>query len=223
MASRPHQAWLDADVSAYVAARAGEPDEVQRGLIDETRKLTGDWAVMQISPEQGRLTEVLVGVTQAKLAVEVGTFTGYSALSIARAMGPGSRLVCCDVSEEWTSVGRRFWEQAGVADRIELHIGPAAETLHRLELPVGGVDVAFIDADKTNYGTYFEILLPLMRQNGLIMVDNTLWGGRVLRPASADDADTAALQTFNDDVAADPRVQSYLLPIGDGVTLIRKL
>src|SRR5687768_5507284 len=126
MASRPHHAWLDPDVSAYVAARAGEPDDVQRGLIDETRRLTGDRAVMQISPEQGRLTEVLVGVTQAKLAVEVGTFTGYSSLSIARAMGSGSRLVCCDVSEEWTSIGRRFWEQAGVGDRIEVHIGPAA-------------------------------------------------------------------------------------------------
>jgi caffeoyl-CoA O-methyltransferase len=129
------------------------------------------------------------------------------------------------VSEEWTAVGRRYWERAGVADRIELHIGPAAETLPTIDLggaEDAGIDLVFIDADKTNYWTYFEILVPLMRTGGLMLVDNTLWSGAVLRPAEPDDADTAALQRFNDDVAADSRVESYLLPVSDGLTLVRK-
>jgi caffeoyl-CoA O-methyltransferase len=227
MASRPNQPWLDPAVGAYIAARAAPPDDVQRDLIRETRELTGDRSVMQISPEEGALISLLVGVTRARLAVEVGTFTGYSALCIARAMGPGSRLVCCDVSEEWTNVGRRYWQRAGVADRIELHIGPAVETLPTIDLAGeagAGVDLAFIDADKTNYAAYYEILLPLIRPDGLILVDNTLWSGQVVRPApdAAGDNDTVALQRFNDAVAADERVESYLLPVSDGLTLIRK-
>jgi caffeoyl-CoA O-methyltransferase len=225
MASGPNQPWLDPAVGSYIATRAAQPDDIQRDLIRETQELTGGRAIMQISPDEGALISLLTGITGARLAVEVGTFTGYSALCIARAMGPGSRLVCCDVSEEWTSVGRRYWERAGVADRIELHIGPAAETLPTIDLcgpEGGGVDLVFIDADKSGYWTYFEILVPLMRTGGLMLVDNTLWSGAVLQPAGADDADTAALQRFNDDVAADTRVESYLLPVSDGLTLVRK-
>jgi caffeoyl-CoA O-methyltransferase len=228
MASRSTQEWLDPAVSAYVAERAAPPDQVQQDLIRETIDATGDRSIMQISPDQGALISLLVGITGARLAVEVGTFTGYSALCIARAMGSGSRLVCCDVSEEWTAIGRRHWERAGVADRIELHLGPAADTLATLDLPAdlraerGGVDVAFIDADKTNYWTYVELLLPLMRPSGLLLVDNTLWSAQVLRPTAEGDADTAALKAFNDRVAADPRIESYLLPVSDGLTLIRK-
>jgi caffeoyl-CoA O-methyltransferase len=225
MASRPNQPWLDSAVSSYVAARAAQPDDIQLDLIRETQELTGERAIMQISADEGALISLLAGITGARLAVEVGTFTGYSALCIARAMGPGSRLVCCDASEEWTAVGRRYWERAGVADRIELHIGPAAETLPTIDLggaEGAGIDLVFVDADKTNYWTYFEILVPLMRTGGLMLVDNTLWSGAVLRPAEPDDADTAALQRFNDDVAADSRVESYLLPVSDGLTLVRK-
>jgi caffeoyl-CoA O-methyltransferase len=225
MASRPNQPWLDSAVSSYVAARAAQPDDIQLDLIRETQELTGERAIMQISADEGALISLLAGITGARLAVEVGTFTGYSALCIARAMGPGSRLVCCDASEEWTAVGRRYWERAGVADRIELHIGRAAETLPTIDLggaEGAGIDLVFVDADKTNYWTYFEILVPLMRTGGLMLVDNTLWSGAVLRPAEPDDADTAALQRFNDDVAADSRVESYLLPVSDGLTLVRK-
>lgn len=239
MASRPNQPWLDPAVSAYIAERCAPPDEIQRDLIRETRDLTGDRSIMQISADEGALMSLLVGITRARLAVEVGTFTGYSALCIARAMGPGSRLVCCDVSTQWTDVGRRYWERAGVADRIELHIGPAVETLPTIDLrgeDGAGIDLAFIDADKTSYWAYFEILVPLMRADGLILVDNTLWSGSVVRastdadparvsPTAIDaggDLDTAALRRFNDAVAADPRVESYLLPVSDGLTLIRK-
>jgi caffeoyl-CoA O-methyltransferase len=219
MASRPHQPWVDPTVSAYVAERAAPPHDILRDLARETRDRLGDRSIMQISADEGALISLLVGVARARLAVEVGTFTGYSALCIARAMGPGSRLVCCDISEEWTSVGRPYWERAGVADRIDLRIGPAAETLRALD--VTGVDVAFIDADKPNYATYYELLLPKMRTDGLILVDNTLWSGQVVRDARLDDVDTKALQAFNDMVAGDGRVESYLLPVSDGLTLIR--
>jgi caffeoyl-CoA O-methyltransferase len=176
--------------------------------------------MMQIAADQGALMSLLVAVSGARRAVEVGTFTGYSALCIARALPEDGRLLCCDVSEEWTAVAREAWERAGVAHKIELRLAPALETLR--SLPAGEtIDLAFIDADKPGYHAYYEELLARLRPDGLILVDNTLWYRRVLDP-SADDEDTRAIRAFNDAVAADPRVDTVLLPVSDGLTLIRK-
>ena len=210
---------IDPDVAAYVGAHSSPPDEVQRRLMEVTAERTGRAAGMQIGNDQGTFLEVLARASGARLAVEVGTFTGYSALSIARGIGPAGRLICCDVSEEWTAIGREHWEQAGVADRIDLRIGPAAETLAALPDDLT-VDFAFIDADKGGYLAYYEALLPRMAPDGLMLVDNTLWSRRVLDP-SVDDADTTALRAFNDAVAADARVRVVILPMGDGVTMIQ--
>lgn len=213
--------WLDPTIAAYVAERAQQPDELQRALIAETAQRTGSAAGMQISADQGALLALFVGLTSARYIVEVGTFTGYSALAMARALPEDGRILCCDVSEEWTDIARRYWVQAGVAERITLRSAPAIETLHALPLDEE-IDLAFIDADKTGYGDYYEELLLRLRPNGVILVDNTLWSGRVTSPPAAGDDDTFALQAFNDRVAGDQRVESYILPIGDGVTLIRK-
>jgi caffeoyl-CoA O-methyltransferase len=220
MANDLDQPWLASDIAAYAMAHTTPPDELQRALIDETRAALGPRSIMQISADQGAFMELLVAAIGARRAIEVGTFTGYSALCIARALPDDGHLLCCDVSEEWTAVGRRYWDAAGVGDKVELRIGPALDTLRALpEDEV--VDVAFIDADKSGYGAYYEELLRRLRPGGLILVDNTLWSGRVLDPA-ATDVDTMAIKAFNDAVAADSRVHVVLLPISDGVTLIRK-
>jgi caffeoyl-CoA O-methyltransferase len=159
----------------------------------------------------------LVGVRNA---VEVGTFTGYSSLCIARGLSDGGRLVCCDVSDEWTSIAREYWERAGVADRIDLRIAPALETIATLPEDEH-VDLVFIDADKENYANYYEALLRRLRVNGVILVDNTLWGGAVI-DESRDESSTVAIRAFNDMVAADDRVDSVQLAISDGLTLLRK-
>jgi caffeoyl-CoA O-methyltransferase len=179
-----------------------------------------DLALMQISTEQGAFMQLLVGALGAKRAVEVGTFTGYSALCIARGLGEGGRLTCCDVSEEWTAIGREAWKRAGVDGRIELVIAPAIETLQALPAD-DPIDVAFIDADKPSYAAYFEELVPRVRTNGLILVDNTLWGGAVVDD-NAQDEGTTAIRAFNDLVASDDRVETAMLPLGDGVTVLRK-
>ena len=176
--------------------------------------------MMQIAPEQGAFMTMLVRLIGARHAVEVGTFTGYSALCIARGLPADGNLLCCDVSEEWTSIGREHWERAGVADRIELRIAPAVETLSALPHDEQ-FDFGFIDADKTNYHVYYEEILARLRPNGVILVDNTLWGGRVLDD-TATDADTVAIRAFNDAVAADKRVDCVQLPVSDGLTLLRK-
>jgi caffeoyl-CoA O-methyltransferase len=221
MASNPEIPWLDPEVQAYCAARATpQPDAVLRELATVTTERFGGAAMMQIAADQGALMSLLVAATGARRAVEVGTFTGYSALCIARALPADGRLLCCDVSEEWTSVAREAWERAGVAHKIELRIAPAIETLRSLPLDEP-VDLAFIDADKSGYLAYYEELLARLRPSGLILVDNTLWYRRVLDPA-ADDADTAAIKAFNDAVAADDRVDTVLLPVSDGLTLVRK-
>jgi caffeoyl-CoA O-methyltransferase len=164
---------------------------------------------------------LLVSVLGTRRAVEVGTFTGYSALCIARGLAPGGTLLCCDVSEEWTAIGRQAWERAGVADRIELRIAPAAETLATLPTEPH-IDLAFIDADKEGYIAYYEELVPRLRPHGLLLVDNVLWSGAVVDP-KADDANTRAIRAFNDHAAADPRTDTVMLPIADGLTLARKL
>lgn len=220
MASRTSEQILNPAIAAYISAHTAQPDELQQRLIAETAERTGSRAGMQIGSDQGAFMALMVRLVGARRAVEVGTFTGYSALCIARAMGPEGRLTCCDVSEEWTSIGKRYWEEAGVADRIDLRIAPAIETL--IALPADDViDIAFIDADKGGYLAYYEALLPRMRANGLILVDNTLWSGSVLDTNVDPASDTAAIQQFNDHVAADDRVDSYILPVGDGVTLVR--
>jgi caffeoyl-CoA O-methyltransferase len=214
--------WLDAAVADYVTAHAAAPDGLMRDLVAETAQVMGDRSRMQIATDQGALMSLLVRLIGARSAVEVGTFTGMSALCIARALPADGRLICCDVSEEYTAIGKRYWERAGVADRIDLRIGPALDTLRAMPLDTE-IDLAFIDADKANYAAYYEELLLRLRHSGLILIDNTLWSGRVLAPASADDdADTAALRRLNDVIAADDRVESYLLPISDGLTMVRK-
>jgi predicted O-methyltransferase YrrM len=178
---------------------------------------------MQIGPDQGTLLALLVRLTGARRALEVGTFTGYSALAVASALPEGGQLITCDVSAEWTAVARRYWEEAGVSGRIELRLGPAVETLAGL-LRAGGAgsfDFAFIDADKPSYNAYYEACLGLVRPGGLIAIDNVLWSGAVADPAAVD-PETAALRALNEKVRDDPRVDACLLTVGDGVMLARK-
>jgi caffeoyl-CoA O-methyltransferase len=177
---------------------------------------------MQIAPEQGQFMQLLVRLTGARRAIEVGVFTGYSSLAVMLAMPPDGRLLALDVSEEYTDVARRHWQAAGIADRIELVLAPAGETLDaRLAAgEAGRYDFAFIDADKTAYLGYYERLLKLLRPGGLIAVDNTLWHGAVANPTDRD-ADTEALRAFNDALHRDPRIDLSLVPIGDGLTLAR--
>jgi len=219
MADVPKSFHLSSEVHAYLVAHGSPPDALQRELIEETRRL-GGISVMQIAPEQGALMTLLTRAVGARRAVEVGTFTGYSALCIARGLPEDGRLLCCDVSEEWTAIARRYWERAGVAHKIELRIGPAADTLRSLP-ETEAIDLAFIDADKGGYPVYYEELLRRLRPGGLILVDNVLWMGRVADP-NADDEATGQIRAFNDLVAADARVEAVMLPVADGLTIARK-
>jgi caffeoyl-CoA O-methyltransferase len=215
----PKSFFLSPAIGEYLVAHGTPPDEVQRGLIEETAAL-GGISMMQISPEQGAFMTVLTRLVGARSAVEVGTFTGYSALCIARGLPDVGHLLCCDVSEEWTAVGKPYWARAGVADRIELRIGPAIETLRALPREET-IDLAFVDADKPNYAAYYEELLARLRPNGVILVDNVLWMGTVIEEDPTDE-NRVAIRAFNDMVAADDRVDTVMLPIGDGLTLLRK-
>jgi caffeoyl-CoA O-methyltransferase len=203
----------------YLVAHSITPTKEQHAIVDATIARVPDVAIMQIPAEQGALMTFLAGLVGAELAVEVGTFTGYSALSIALGLVPGGRLICCDVSEEYTSVGRPMWDAAGVGDRIEVRLGPAAETLAAMA-PEPHIDLAFVDADKTGYVDYYELLLPRMKPTGLMVIDNVLQGGAVL-DAENHATNTDAIRHFNDHVAADPRAQVVMLNIADGLTLIR--
>ncbi|MSO38467.1 MAG: O-methyltransferase [Acidimicrobiia bacterium] len=219
MADNPKSFFLSPEIHGYLVAHGTPPDAVQQSLIAETAAL-GGISMMQIAPEQGAFMTLLTRLIGARSAVEVGTFTGYSALCIARGLADGGRLVCCDVSEEWTSVGRRHWEQAGVADRIDLRIASAIDTLRALPQEQS-IDLAFIDADKPNYLAYYEEIIARLRPNGVILVDNVLWGGNIVDAGAADE-NTIALRAFNDAVAADDRVEASMIPLGDGLTLLRK-
>lgn len=219
IASNPKSSFLASPLHAYLVAHGSAPDAIQQALIEETRKL-GDRAVMQIPPEQGSFMTALVRIAGVKSAIEIGTFTGYSALCIARGLEPDGRLICCDISEEWTAIARRYWEAAGVAGKIELRMGPALETIRSLPLREQ-FDLAFLDAEKTEYIDYYEELLPRMRSTGLILADNVLASGRVADGSNSEPF-TLAIRRFNDHVLADPRVESVMLPLGDGLTLIRK-
>ncbi len=206
-------------IQDYIVSRGTPPTEVQRRLIDETAKL-GSASMMQISPDQGAFMTLLTQLVGARNAVEVGTFTGYSALAIALGLPDDGHLLCCDVNEEWTAIGRRHWDEAGVGDKIELRIAPALETLGSLPA-TEHIDLAFIDADKTNYINYANELIPRLRPNGLLLVDNVLWSGRVLDETD-DDETLVAIRAFNDALAADDRVDVVMLAIRDGLTLARK-
>ena len=218
--TEPKSFFLGADIHEYLVAHGTPPDAVQVELIASTAAL-GGVAVMQISPEQGAFMTMFTRLLQVERAVEIGTFTGYSALCIARGLAPGGSLICCDVSEEWTAIARPAWARAGVADQIDLRIAPAIDTLRALPTDEP-IDLAFIDADKPMYGEYFESLLPRLRVGGVILVDNVLWNGAVTN-ASSTDENTMAIRAFNDQVAADPRVETVMIPLGDGLTILRKI
>jgi caffeoyl-CoA O-methyltransferase len=212
--------FIDAAVDDYASAHSTPPDAHKLALQNVTSERTGGAARMQIGDDQALLIEMVVRAMGAKRAIEIGTFTGYSALAIARGLGPEGHLLCCDVSEEWTSIARDAWTSAGVADRIELRIGPAIETLR--SLPVGEqFDFAFIDADKTGYAKYYEETLARMRPGGLMLLDNMLQSGRVL-DSETDDDNVTAIQTLNDRIVDDPRVKVVLITVGDGVSFVQK-
>jgi len=212
---------LPEKVEKYVSTVATRETELQRRLRAETATLSG--AGMQIGADEGALLALLVRLIGARRALEIGTYTGYSALAVAMALPADGLLTCCDISDEWTQVARRYWREAGLATRIELKLAPAAKTLRELirDPGAGTFDFAFIDADKEGYDSYYESCLILLRAGGLMAFDNTLWSGRVA-DAAQDDADTVALRNLNAKVRDDARVDSCLLTVGDGVLLARK-
>jgi caffeoyl-CoA O-methyltransferase len=215
----PRSFLLDDRLAAYVVAHTEPVDPVVARLTERTRAL-GDPAGMQVGPDQAAFLTMLTRFAGVANAVEVGTFTGTSALCVARGLAPGGRLLCCDVSEEWTSIAREAWADAGVADRIDLRIAPALETLRSLPAdPV--IDLAFIDADKPGYLAYFEELVPRMRPGGWIVADNTLWGGSIVDESVVDES-TVALRAYNDRAAADDRVETVLLAVADGLTISQR-
>jgi caffeoyl-CoA O-methyltransferase len=206
-------------VYEYLVAHTDPPDDVLRDLAAETATL-GPVSIMQIAVEQGAFLTMLGRLINARRAVEVGTFTGYSAICIARGLADGGRLLCCDVNEKWTAIARRYWTRAGLDDRIELRLAPALDTLRRLPR-APEIDLAFVDADKSGYLGYYEELLTRLRPNGLIVFDNVLWSGSVADPSRQDD-DTRALRALADHVHADPRVDAVMLAVADGLLLVRK-
>jgi len=212
---------LDARLQRYVVEHGARETAVQRELRVVTQRLPQSG--MQIGAEQGALMQMLVRVMGARRCLEIGTFTGYSALAVALALPPAGRLVCCDLSEEWTAIARRYWKRAGVAGKIDLRLAPALQTLDALleEGRAGKFDFAFIDADKANYANYYERCLKLVRRGGLIAVDNTLWGGSVANPRKQS-VDTLAIRAFNRQLVRDRRVEMVLVPVGDGLSLACK-
>jgi len=209
------------ELAAYVVEVGAREPEILARLREETAAIPQHG--MQIAPEEGAFLAMLVELTGARRCIEIGTFTGYSSMAVALALPEDGQLVCCDVSEEWTSLARKYWGEAGVAGKIDLRIAPATETLDQLlaDGEEGAYDFAFIDADKTGYDGYYERLLRLVRPGGLIAIDNTLWGGTVL-DQDTEDEDTRAIQALNTKLAGDERITLCLLPVADGVTLARR-
>jgi predicted O-methyltransferase YrrM len=216
---------LTIGISDELAAYVREVGSREPDILGRLRAETADLPQhrMQIAPEEGAFLALLVELIGARRCIEIGTFTGYSSLAVALALPDDGSLVCCDISEEWTSMARRYWEEAGVAGKIDLRIAPATETLDQLlaDGRQGTYDFAFVDADKSGYDGYYERLLQLVRAGGLIAFDNTLWGGAVLDP-DVDDEDTRALRALNTKLSGDERVSLCMLPIADGVTLARR-
>ena len=220
MAGQRKSFFLPPDLYEYLLASSSPPDPLLAELAVETSQL-GPVSRMQVSPEQGTLLTVLAAATGARQAVEIGTFTGYSALCIARGLPTDGHLLCLDVSEEWTSMARRYWARAHLTDRIELRLAPAADSL--AALPAEPIfDFAFVDADKTGYWAYVELLAARLRRDGLLLLDNVLQSGRVLDP-SRQDANVRAIREVNARLGVDPRFQVTVLPVADGLTLARRL
>jgi predicted O-methyltransferase YrrM len=211
---------IDPVVSDYLLTHCTPADDLLQELVVKTREATGDAAGMQISHDEGAFLTMLVRMVGARRAVEVGVFTGYSSICIARGLPEDGRLLACDVSDEWTSIARHYWELAGVADRIDLEIGPAIDTLRALPAE-SSIDIAFIDADKVNYPVYYEEIVQRLRPGGLVVLDNVFLGGRVLDPAYQEEHHLA-MRRLNDLIVNDDRVDSVMLPVRDGVTLARK-
>ena len=210
---------LTPELYDYVVAHGHNRDPIRRELSEETARL-GPISMMEIASEQGTLMAILTASIGAKSAVEVGTFTGYSSVCVAQALPANGTLLCCDVNKEWTDIARRYWEKAGLAHKITLQLGPALDTLRAMP-EANCFDIAFIDADKSNYRNYYEEILKRLRQNGLIMLDNVLWNGAVLNQNDQSE-DTRAIRELNDFVAQDERVEAVMLPIADGLTIARK-
>ena len=209
----------DALYDYVIGSRSRADDAVLDALRSETEAL-GDIARMLISHEQGSFLSILTKILNVRVAAEIGTFTGYSSICVARGLTAGGRLTCFDINAEWTAVAQRYWQGDGVTDRIELRLGDAREEIRKWE-PSGPLDLVFIDADKTGYDTYFEMLLPKMKTNGLFIFDNMVWGGRVIEQP-LNDPDGIAIDQLNRKLAKDPRVESVLLPFADGLHLARK-
>ena len=216
----PKRTLLPDAVEAYLLETLIHEDPIAADLRTETAALPE--AGMQIGPDQAALMALLVRLINARNVIEIGTFTGYSALAMARALPDDGRIVCCDLSDTWTGLARRYWERAGIAERIDLRLGPAQQTLDSLREAGedGRFDLAFIDADKTGYDAYYERCLHLIRPGGLILIDNTLWSGNVA-DGNVNDDTTRTLRALNLKIRDDTRVESVLLSIGDGVTLVR--
>ena len=212
---------LSDDLYAYLLENSLRETEVMRRLREETAKLP--WGGMQISPEQGQFMALLVQLMGAQHCLEIGTFTGYSALAVAQVLPAGGRLVACDIDEATAAVARRYWQEAGVAAKIDLKIAPALDSLDALMAggAAGSFDFAFIDADKSNYDAYYESCLALLRPGGLVAVDNVLWDGAVIN-SSRTDSDTVAIRALNGKIASDQRVDCSMLPLGDGLMLAHK-
>lgn len=209
---------MNADLARYVAAHSRPVSQVGRRVIEETARLFPEVSQMQVDPVQGAFLAWLVRLIGARRILEIGTFTGLSSLSMAEALAEGGEIVCCDISEQYTALARQAWKDAGVADRITLRLGPALDTLAELE---GPFDLAFLDADKPNYPRYVERLKEMVRPGGVIVVDNTLWSGRVIDPNDQTDA-TKGIRRLNQIVASSPDLEAVLLPFADGVTVIRR-
>ena len=213
---------LDERLNEYLVLSGTREHPVAAKLRAETARMPN--ATLQIAPEQGQFLAMLAALVGARRTIEVGTFCGYSALWVALALPADGKIIACDINQEWTAIGQRYWKQAGVADKIELRLAPASQTLAELEAEggVGQYDLVFIDADKGGYIDYYERGLRLLRRGGVVVFDNVLWRGWVADPTVQDD-DTKAIRGLNQKVAADARVDKVMIPIGDGMTVARKL
>ncbi len=218
MTDRPKTLSMTVDLYNYLVQHGNPPDALQQELIEETKQV-GDLAIMQIAPEQGVFMTMLARLIGAKRAIEVGTFTGYSALCIARGLQDSGYLLCCDVNEEWTAVAQKYWKKAGVAEKIDLRLAPALETLRSLP-ETRDFDMAFLDADKENQNNYYEEILKRIRPEGIIILDNVLLRGQVIEPHN-DQPHVLVVKALNKKLVRDPRVECVMLPISDGLTLLR--
>lgn len=217
----PKTIGLAQDLHDYMMSVSLRESAPFRQLREETSKL--EYSMMQTAPEQGQLMRMLVQLMGARRAIEVGTFTGYSAMCVASGLPDDGELIACDIKDEWVDIGRKYWKEAGLADKIEVRIAPALDTLDALleDGQAGTFDFAYIDADKENYVNYYERCLELLRIGGLVGIDNTLWGGSVIDESNQEES-TVAIREFNEHVAGDERVDLTLVPVGDGLTLARK-